>query len=124
MHADEYEDALRYVTGSGYGSADVFRSGTHSNEWSDVRGGMRRMIQQLLQDASAVPVLADKRVQDDIRVFGLNRAIAALGDADATEAERAYRVACGLAHALKSVLNRVQASSGSAEPGAAADGGA
>lgn len=111
MHANEYEEALRYITRSGYGSADDFRGGTHVNDWSRVREGMRRMVEQLQMDVTATPELADSRTQDNIHGFGLNRALTALTstteDPPPSETERAYRVACGLAYALKAVLNRL-----------------
>lgn len=106
MQADVYEDALRYVTGDGRGQADAFREGTKVDNWDSTRDGLLQMLQQLQQDARGVPMLTDHKVSRTIDTFGLGRSLDALNNDELGETERAYLVACGLAYALKCVLNR------------------
>ncbi len=106
MDAGEYGDTLRYVIGAA-GPADAFRAGIRSDDWGHVRQGMRDMLLQLQREVIATRALDEPLVQEEVRVFGLGRAVDALDDPEASEVERAYRVACGLAYSLQAIINQV-----------------
>jgi hypothetical protein len=111
MRADIYEDAIRSVTGSGYGTADVFRSGTLSNDWSGVRDGLRDILEHLSRDAKAVLPARLAISPVEAGMPDINRAVSALFADDATDAERGYLAACALASTLHEVLGELRSHS-------------
>lgn len=93
MRADQYEDAVRIVTGSGSHSADEFRDGTLGGDWTCPRARLRDLISQLKDELSSLSRCGDEAIRE-MNLFGLDRAVNNLGDAKIDHLEAAFLAAC------------------------------
>jgi len=109
MRADQYEDAVRIVTGSGGHAADEFRDGTHRGKWSAPRSGLAQLITQVRNGMSSL-ACCDEETLREIEMFGLGRAIRNLTDNEIEDTEAAFLAVANLVSALQLFVNSVNSS--------------
>lgn len=106
MHADQYETAVRTVTGSQTVVADEFRDGTLGGDWSVPRKRLSELAAILQKELSSLD--CEPEIIHAMDLFGIGCAVENLGNERIQNTEAAFLAVANLITTLKYLLDSVK----------------